>query len=207
MIPISVFASNRGGNFEAIQKAILQGKLNAKIVALVCDRPGAPVLEKAEKLDVPTLLIPFQNGLTREEHEKEIVRQLKPFQPQFLVLGGYMRLMTDFLIEEFRSKNGYTRIVNIHPSLLPSFPGQNAYAQAFNYGVKTTGVTVHLVEKAMDSGPICAQESFDIADCRSAEEIEKKGTVIEHRLYPETLNWVLAEKFEMQRGRVCVRKN
>lgn len=207
MIPISVFASGRGGNFEAIQNAILQGKLKAKIVALVCDRPGAPVLEKAEKLDVPTLLVPVQKNLTREEHEKEIFRQLKPYQPKFLVLSGYMRLMTDFLIEEFTSKNGYTRIVNIHPSLLPAFPGQNAYAQAFNYGVKTTGVTVHLVEKTIDSGPVCAQESFDISNCRSVEEVEKKGAAIEHRLYPETLSWVLEEKFEMTRGRVCVRKN
>ena len=207
MIPISFFASGRGGNFEAVQRAILQGKLNAKTTVLVCDRPGAPVIEKAQKLDVPVLVIPAQKGSTREEHEKEIVRQLKPFQPKFLVLGGYMRLMTDYLIEEFNSKNGYKRIVNIHPSLLPSFPGQQAYAQAFHYGVKTTGVTVHLVEQAMDSGPICAQESFDISDCRSVEEVEKKGLAIEHRLYPETLNWVLSEKFEMIRGRVCVRKN
>jgi phosphoribosylglycinamide formyltransferase 1 len=207
MIPICIFASGRGGNFEAVQNAIRAGKLKAKTVALVCDRPGAPVLEKAKELDVPTLLIPCTKDLTREEHEKEIVRQLKPYGPKFLVLGGYMRLMTDYLIEEFNSKNGYTRIVNIHPSLLPAFPGQNAYAQAFNYGVKTTGVTVHLVEKAMDSGPICAQESFDISDCRSIEEVEKKGTAIEHRLYPETLNWVLNEQFTMTRGRVCVRKN
>ncbi len=206
MTPICIFASGRGGNFDAIQKSIESSQLNAKIVALVCDKPNAPVIGKAKKASVPTIVVPVQD-LTREDHEKEILRQLKPYQPRFLVFCGYMRLLTELLIEEFRSKKGYTRMVNIHPSLLPAFPGKNAYAQAFDYGVKITGVTVHLVEKEMDSGPICAQEAFDISNYKTTEEVQKKGVEIEHRLYSKTLTWVLEENFEITRGRVCVRKN
>ena len=109
------------------------------------------------------------------------------------------------LIEAFRDPRGYVRIVNVHPSLLPSFPGVDAYRQAFEFGAKSTGVTVHLVELAVDSGPICAQESFSIADCRSVDEVEKRGLAIEHRLFPQTLSWVLAEKFDFAGGSVRAR--
>jgi len=200
MIPIVVLASGRGSNFEALQKAIEHHQLNAKIQAVVSDRPEALVLEKAQQLGIPALAVPLplegdSTRSRRQKHEALILDKLKVFSPKFLVLAGYMRILTPSFIEAFRSDRGYSRVVNIHPSLLPAFAGTHAYAQAFRAGVKVTGVTVHLVEPDVDTGPICAQESFSISDCQSESEVEKRGFAVEHRLYPETLSWVLSEEF------------
>jgi phosphoribosylglycinamide formyltransferase-1 len=209
--PIAIFASGRGSNFDAIESAIRMETLDAKIVAVVSDQPQAPVLEKARKAGLRAIAVPVQSS--RLEHEKKILSELSGVSPKFLVLAGYMRIITPHLIDNFRSERGYSRIVNIHPSLLPSFAGVNSYAQAFQHGVKVAGVTVHLVENQVDSGPICAQSSFDISDCESESEVEKRGLAIEHRLYPESLAWILPEQFSViQRssqtsGRLCVRAN
>ncbi len=209
MIPVAVLASGRGSNFDAILAAIRQGKLDARVVALVSDQPSAPVLQKATAEGIEAICVPGLGKERREEHEREILKRLGPFAPRFLVMAGYMRIVTPVLIEAFRSERGYSRVTNVHPSLLPAFPGVKSYAQAFSHGVKVAGVTVHLVEEEVDSGPICAQEAFSIGDCSSAEEVERLGLAIEHRLYPETLSWVLPEKFEVvqREGRVCVRKS
>jgi phosphoribosylglycinamide formyltransferase-1 len=206
-IRIAVFASGRGSNFDAIEAAIRARTVDAEIVAVVSDQHEAPVLEKARKAGLKALAIPV--GTSRLEHEKKILSELEPLAPQFLVLAGYMRIITSHLIESFRSERGYSRIVNIHPSLLPAFPGVNSYAQAFRHGVKMTGVTVHLVENQVDSGPICAQEAFDISGCATEEVVEKLGLAIEHRVYPEALSWILPERFSVspRGGRLCVRAN
>ena len=215
MIPIILFASGRGTNFDAISQAIEAKTLQARIQAVVSDQPHAAVLSKAKAAGLATIVVPFPSSQfgsieeRRREHEKLILKEILPLRPRFLVLAGYMRILTQDLIEAFRSEKGYSRIVNIHPSLLPSFPGIHSYAQAYRYGTHVAGVTVHLVESAVDSGPICAQEAFSIADCRSVEEVEKRGLEIEHRLFPQTLDWVLSEKFsvEMREWRLCVRPN
>ncbi|MBY0470644.1 phosphoribosylglycinamide formyltransferase [bacterium] len=212
-IPIAVFASGRGTNFEAILKATQNQKLNAKIVALVCDKKGAPVLAKAKAAGIPVLEIVPTKETTREQHDQNVLEALKPYSPKFLVMTGYMRIVTSKLLEAFRSPRKYTRVVNVHPSLLPAFPGVAGYAQAFAHGNKVAGVTVHLVEQEVDSGPICAQEAFSIADCKTAEEVEKRGLEVEHRLFAETLKWVLPEKFEVEERelkshrRFCVRQS
>ncbi|MGZ3689764.1 MAG: phosphoribosylglycinamide formyltransferase, partial [Bdellovibrionota bacterium] len=157
--PIAIFASGRGSNFDAVQSAVQRGELDAKIVALVSDQPGAPVLAKAKSAGVPTIVVPKPSGsgdTARAAHERAILEKLAPLDPHFIVLAGYMRIMTSTLIEAFRSERGHSRIVNVHPSILPAFPGVNAYEQAFRYGCKVAGVTVHLVEKEVDSGPILA---------------------------------------------------
>ncbi len=134
----------------------------------------------------------------RLQHDEAILRALSRHLPKFLVMAGYMRVVTPRLIEAFRSDRGYSRIVNIHPSLLPAFPGVESYAQAFHHGAKITGATVHLVEEQVDSGPICAQTAFDISACRTQAEVEQRGLSIEHRLYPETLSWILPEAFDIE---------
>lgn len=224
MIPIAVFSSGRGSNFEAIYSAIKKKELNAEIVAVVCDRKDAPVLKIAAELGLKTFLIPFpsptpESGslgmpleIRRRQHEEAVLKALcqLQLQPRFLVMAGYRRILTSHLIESFRCERGYSRIVNVHPSLLPAFPGINAYSQAYFYGVQMTGATVHLVEVEVDSGPICAQRAFSIADCRSEQEVEERGLQIEHLLFPETLKWVLAEEFKVESrlgGRICVRKD
>ena len=208
-IPIAVLASGQGGGFESIADSIQAGELNARIVALACDVPGAPVLAKAEARGIPVVLTPFPTSAPAKEgptdlrerrlrHEEELLSKLLPLGPRFLVMAGFMRIVTPRLLEAFRSERGYARVVNIHPSLLPAFPGVKSYAQAYRFGAKMAGVTVHFVEEDVDSGPICAQEAFPIAECRSEEEVETLGRRVEHRLYPRTLGWVLPEKFELQ---------
>ncbi len=203
-VRVAVFASGRGSNFDAILAAIRAGSLNAEVVALLSDQANAPALEKARQAGIRAISVPWIKGggdAGRVAHEAKVLEELKPLAPQFLVLAGYMRIMTDRLIEAFRSERGYSRIVNVHPSLLPSFPGVSAYEQAYLHGVHTTGVTVHLVEREVDSGPICAQEAFSISACRSVAEVEKLGLQIEHRLFPNTLAWVLPEKFDVESTR------
>jgi phosphoribosylglycinamide formyltransferase-1 len=198
--PIAIFASGRGSNFDAILRAVREGRLAADIVALVSDRAEAPALEKARAAGIRAIHVAPPANLKGDErrraHEEAILRVLGPLSPRFLVMAGYMRVMTSTLIEAFRSERGYSRIVNVHPSLLPAFPGVSSYEQAFNHGAHLAGVSVHLVELEVDSGPICAQEAFSIADCASVEEVERRGLAIEHRLFPQTLSWVLPEKFE-----------
>jgi len=209
--PIAILASGRGSNFDAIYSAVRSGQLDAEIVAVLSDKADAAVLDKAKKAGLRAISVPTVKGSSRQEHESKILEALEPLRPRFLVLAGYMRIMTPHLIERFRSERGYSRIVNIHPSLLPAFPGVESYAQAFHAGVKVSGVSVHFVETEVDSGPICAQEAFRIDDCRSVSEVEQRGLAVEHRLYSETLRWVLPEKFEITKfelsGRFCVRPN
>lgn len=221
IVPIAVLASGRGSNFDAISRAIDAGWLGAKVVAVVSDQPDAPVLDKARALGIPTSVVPAISSkeepdrvTRRKKHDARVLEALAPANPRFLVMAGYMRVVTPVLIEAFRSERGYSRITNIHPSLLPAFPGVESYAQAYRYGTCLSGATVHLVEETVDSGPICAQESFSILGCQSEKEVEKLGLAIEHRLYPQTLAWVLAENFEVEYRhsppalrRLCVRPN
>jgi phosphoribosylglycinamide formyltransferase-1 len=197
---VALFSSGRGSNFESIfaEKA----NLNIEITGLICDKKEALVLEKARKLGVPILLTPKPNLQI-----EEVLFFLKETQTEWVILAGYMRLISEKVIEAMRSPRGHSRVINIHPSLLPAFPGLAGYQQAFNYGCKIAGVTIHLVEKELDQGPILAQECFDISSIQSPSEIEARGLAIEHRLYPKTLNWVLKENFtlEVLGGRSCVR--
>ncbi len=216
--PIAILASGRGSNFEALMTALDQGRFAAEVKALICDKPGAPVLEKARARGIPAILLhqpgPAQPLGERKLHWRDaLLRVLEPLDVRFLVLAGYMRILHDDVIEAYRDPRGYARIVNIHPSLLPAFPGLHSYEQAFRHGCKVTGATVHFVEPEMDSGPICAQEAFAIDGCRDADEVERLGLALEHRLYPETLRWILEEKFDLQcrdtnrRRLCCVRPN
>jgi phosphoribosylglycinamide formyltransferase-1 len=205
MISMAILASGRGSNFTAIADAIEAGHLDARVTKVISDRSDAAVLTKARNRGLSSCAVPWQSTAVdgespverRSRHEKLILDVLSDDFPQFLIMAGYMRIVTPTLINAFRSQKGYSRIVNVHPSLLPSFPGKEAYTQAFNYGAKQTGVTIHLVDEEMDSGPICAQKAFDISDCRSAEEVEERGLAVEHSLYPETLRWILPERFKI----------
>lgn len=195
-----VLCSGRGSNFEAIAQAAQSGKIPLEIVALCSDRENAPVLERARRRGIVAHVL---NG-DRVQRETQLLSHCEKLKPKFLILAGYMRILSSRVIDAFRSEAGYSRITNIHPSLLPAFRGLGGYSQAFNQGVKETGVTVHLVEPELDSGPILAQESFSIADCRSAQDVEDRGLAIEHRLYPETLTWALTEQFRIE-GNRCLR--
>jgi phosphoribosylglycinamide formyltransferase-1 len=209
-VRIAILASGGGSGFEAIAAAVRLGKLQAEIVAVVSDQPQAGVIAKAKALGIATLVVPWEHGpgldqsaraQARAAHDTMILQALDALtggRPRFLVFAGYMRIVTPILIRAFRDEKPYSRLVNIHPSLLPAFPGVGGYAQAFLHGVKLAGMTVHLIDEELDSGPICAQRSFSIEGLESVAEVERLGKELECQLYPEALQWILPEKFSVE---------
>ncbi|MBK9321747.1 MAG: phosphoribosylglycinamide formyltransferase [Bdellovibrionaceae bacterium] len=189
---IAILASGRGSNFEAIASAVISGDLPAEIVLIASDKQEAPVLEKAKSKGLRVLA---------EKDQSALLGVLKSLQVDYVVLAGYMRILSKDFISAFADPRGFSRIVNIHPSLLPAFPGLESYRKAFESGVKVAGVTVHFVDAGIDTGPICAQESFEISDCKTLEEVEARGLAVEHKLYAKTLNWILRNEFKInERG-------
>lgn len=185
---IAILASGRGSNFSAIAQAVNEKRLQAEIVLVASDRAEALVLEKARGQGLQTLV---------EKNHIKLAKVLKELQVDFVVLAGYMRILKQEFISEFQDARGFSRIVNIHPSLLPELPGLESYRRAFEQKLAQTGVTVHFVDAGVDTGPICAQKSFSITDCLSVEDVEKRGLMIEHELYPATLSWILADRFDI----------
>ncbi|TYS16929.1 phosphoribosylglycinamide formyltransferase [Rossellomorea vietnamensis] len=179
---IAVFASGSGTNFQSIVDSVHSGRLQAKVEILVCDRPDAFVIERAKAAGVATFVFNPKEYKSKPDFEREIAAELLNREVDFLVLAGYMRLIGNVLLKSFPG-----RIVNIHPSLLPSFPGKDAVGQAIDAGVKVTGVTVHFVDEGMDTGPIIAQEVVRISPFDNRQTLQQKIQDVEHRLYPETL--------------------
>jgi phosphoribosylglycinamide formyltransferase 1 len=184
---IAVFASGSGSNFQAIQEAIEHGVLDAKIELVVTDKPGAYVVTRANNFQLEVLQLAPKDFSTKQEYEKIIVEELRKRDVQWVVLAGYMRLIGDVLLDAYTK-----RIVNIHPSLLPSFPGKDAIGQAMAHGVKVTGVTVHYVDAGMDTGPIIAQEAVNVVE-GNREETEKLIHTVEHTLYTSTLKKIFTK--------------
>lgn len=190
---LAIFASGSGTNFQAIVDAVKRGELAAEVALLVCDRPEAKVVERAKKEGIPTFVFRPKEYATKADFEQDILAQLTKHGIAFIALAGYMRLIGPTLLSAYEG-----RIVNIHPSLLPAFPGKDAIGQAYRYGVKITGVTVHYVDEGMDTGPIIAQRAVPIEEGESLEQLERKIHAIEHELYPEVLKTLLerVEEYE-----------
>ncbi|MBS1995139.1 MAG: phosphoribosylglycinamide formyltransferase [Cyanobacteria bacterium SZAS LIN-2] len=185
-LKIAVFVSGRGSNLEAIIEAIEAGAVGATIVTVVCNSPDAyaVTLAKAHGLDVFVL---SHKGMSREAHEAKILEHLKSRDVEFVVLAGYMRVLTGKFLAAFKDPAGYNRVVNIHPTLLPAFKGANGYEDAFAYGVKVSGITIHLVDEQVDHGPILAQRAFPRLADDTLHSFRERGLAVEHALYPEVL--------------------
>ncbi len=183
---LAVFASGNGSNFEAIAAACADGRLDAQVVLLVCDRPGAYVCSRAERLGVETFVFRPKEYASKEAYEAEIVRMLDERGVELVCLAGYMRILSRVMLDAYGG-----RIVNIHPSLLPAFKGAHAIRDAFEYGVKVYGVTVHYVNDELDGGKIIAQRAFDYTGT-DAEELEAMVHAVEHPLYVEAVAGLLA---------------
>lgn len=196
---IAVFASGKGSNFLAIAQAVKQGKLKAKIALLVCDNPKAPVLQKASRLRIKTLLIERKNFPSTEAFETEIIKRLKENKVGLLVLAGFMRILSPLIVKAFRG-----RILNIHPALLPAFKGAHAIKDAFDYGVKITGVTVHFVDEKIDHGPIILQEPIVLKDTDTLIGLETRIHKLEHSLYPKAIKLVLQGRLKITRRKVLL---
>lgn len=182
---IAVFASGNGSNFEAL----VTSNLKAEIGLLVCDNPDAYVIERASKAGIESFVFIPKTFSSKEAFEESIIERLRDASIDFIVLAGYMRLIGPTLLQAFEG-----RIVNIHPSLLPAFPGKDAVGQALQAGVKETGVTIHYVDAGMDTGPIIARQSIEIYENETRESLEGRIHHIEHRFYPETINQLLTAR-------------
>ena len=178
---IAIFASGNGSNFEAIARACAENRLNAEVAVLVCDNPKAFVIERAKKFNIPVFEFEPKNYASKADYELEIVELLKKHNVDLICLAGYLRMISDVLLDAYNSK-----IINIHPSLLPDFKGLNAIKCAFDSGVKTTGVTTHFVDHTLDGGKIIDQVEVPIGNC-TLEELETRIHTAEHELYIQTL--------------------
>lgn len=196
---IAVFASGQGTNFQALVDAVQQGRLDANIELLVCDKPAAPVVELARKADVDTFVFVPKEYASREAYETEILAELQRRGIELVVLAGYMRIITSVLVEPF-----YGRMINIHPALLPSFPGVNGIGQALAYGVKVTGVTVHYVDGGMDSGPIIAQSAVEIFAGDTEDTLGGRIHAAERQLLPQVVQWMAEGRVALEGRSVTV---
>lgn len=183
-IKAAIFASGAGSNFEAI---LNKKDLVCEIVLLVCDKPGASVIDKALQHGIQTFVLNPKDYDTKQEYESAIRMVLKELEVEWIFLAGYMRLIGPTLLEVYQG-----RIINIHPSLLPAFPGKDAIGQAIRAGSKTTGVTVHYIDEGMDTGPIISQEKVEIFPNDTEESLTSRIQEVEHVLYPMVINKVVS---------------
>ncbi|MFD2087446.1 phosphoribosylglycinamide formyltransferase [Brevibacillus brevis] len=191
---LAIFASGSGSNFEAIVQAVQEGKLTGVEVALlVCDKPGAKVLERAERLGIDAFVFQPKEYADKAAFEQEIVAQLQKRDISLVVLAGYMRLVGDTLLSYYEGK-----IINLHPSLLPAFPGKDAIGQALAYGVKITGVTVHLVDAGLDTGPIIAQIPVAVQEADTAETLAARIHAVEHELLVKVIGLLVDERVKLE---------
>ena len=194
MKKVAIFASGSGTNFQAIADAIKADKLSAIIKLLVCDRPGAYSIERAIKENIPSFIFSAKEYASKEEYEIEILQKSEELEVDYIVLAGYMRLIGPTLLRNYED-----RIINIHPSLLPSFPGKDAIGQALKANVKESGVTIHIVDEGMDTGPIIAQQAVQLNEKETIESLQAKIHEIEHKLYPQVLQQLFTTSQEDDR--------
>jgi len=195
-IRIAVLASGRGSDFQSIIDSVEAGKTNGEIVGLITENPEAFAIERAKKHNIPYFVIDKKAFSDRLDHDRAIRRKLDEIKAEFVVLAGYMRIIK----EENLLRDYYGRIINVHPSLLPSFPGAHGQKDAFEHGVKISGYTIHLVDASLDGGQILWQEAVDIRDCESATEVATKILEREHVGLPKVIDMFSKGRFII-RGR------
>lgn len=179
---LGVLASGSGSNFEAIAQAIAQGQLNAQIQVMIYNNPQAKAAARAERFGIPAELLNHRQFPSREALDQAIINQLKRYEVEWVIMAGWMRVVTDVLINAFPD-----RILNLHPSLLPSFPGARAVEQAIAAGVKVTGCTVHYVRLEVDSGPIIMQAAVPVLPNDTPDTLHQRIQVQEHRIFPRAI--------------------
>ena len=196
---IAILLSGRGSNFEAIARNVADGKIPARIALVVSNREQAPGLERARQMGLNALFIPSK-GVEREAYDGKVVAALKEAQVDLVCLAGFMRILSPVFVRAFPG-----RILNIHPALLPAFPGLDAQKQALDYGVKFTGCTVHIVDEGMDTGPIVRQAVVPVLDDDTVETLSARILKEEHRIYSEAVCLMIEDKVRIE-GRHVVSK-
>ncbi|MET3683990.1 phosphoribosylglycinamide formyltransferase-1 [Alkalibacillus flavidus] len=188
MKKVAVLASGSGSNFEAIANAAQASDSPYEVVALITNRADAFALERAKSLSIPSYTVLPNQFHNKVDYEQDILAKLRAYDVDWIALAGYMRIVGPTLLEPFRN-----RIINVHPSLLPQFPGKDAIEQALAAGVSHTGVTVHYIDEGVDTGPMIAQQSISIAEFDTYNILQMKLREVEHILYPQTLKHVIRE--------------
>lgn len=193
---LGILLSGRGSNFEAIAASVRNGALDAEIAVVLSNRPGARGIEIARELGLPAIVIPSA-GMPREEFDQRVVEELERREVDLVCLAGFMRLLTPRFIRAFEG-----RIVNIHPSLLPAFPGLDAQAQALSHGVRISGCTVHFVDEHLDAGPIIMQAAVLVEDGDTAGTLSERILKAEHHVYSQAIALVLSGNYRIEGRRV-----
>lgn len=200
MINIAIFISGRGSNFLALLKNIEKGVLkNCQIAVVFSNNPNAKGLEYAAEAGIKTIVIPSKNRSDRAEYDKEIINALSEYNIDLICLAGYMRIVTQELVDAYKN-----RIINIHPALLPSFPGLHAQKQAIDYGVKVSGCTVHFVDGGMDTGPVILQKTVPVYDNDTEDTLSERILEQEHTAYSEAVALYAAGRLKVSGRKVEV---
>ncbi len=197
--PVGVLVSGRGTNLQALLDACEQPDYPAHIAVVVSNRPGAPALDRARARRVPSVVVDHRSFRTRDAFEEALVAPLRSHGVEWVCLAGFMRVLGPHFLQAFPM-----RVLNIHPSLLPAFPGLHAQRQAWEHGVKISGCTVHLVTEGVDEGPIVAQAAVPVYDDDTADTLAARILAEEHRLYPLALRWAVEGRLRIEGRRVRV---
>ncbi len=198
MKTIGVLASGQGTNLEAILEAIERGEVAGRVALVISDREKAPALARAEKRKISALFIDPKKYLDRESYDRAIVGELEAAKVELVVLAGFMRLLSPFFVRAYEG-----RIMNIHPSLLPAFPGTEGVEQALAYGVKVSGCTVHFVDEGLDTGPVILQEAVPIIRYDTVKTLYQRIHATEYRMYPRAIDLFCRGKLRVE-GRRCL---
>ena len=200
MINIGVLASGRGTNLQAIIEAIKEGKIEGRISIVISDNHDAFALKRAKQNNIEIEYVNFKSFKNREDFDKEIIKILKEKKIDLVVLAGYMRILSPYFIRAYQNK-----IMNIHPALLPSFPGLHAQKQAIEHGVKVAGCTVHFVDEGVDSGPIILQKAVEVNDDDTEESLTEKILKEEHQIYPLAIQLFTKGRLMIKGRRVFIK--
>lgn len=190
-LKLAVLVSGNGTNLQAIINACEQREIDAVVAVVVSNNPKAFALERAKKHNIPTVIVPKKDG------EKEILNALKEFQVELVCLAGFMKILSPKFIQEYPG-----RVINIHPALLPTFPGLEAQAKALEHGVKITGATVHFVDEGVDAGPIILQAAVSVYDDDTVETLRERILKEEHKIYPQAIQLIATQSLKVVGRRV-----
>jgi len=194
-----VFASGNGSNLQSIIDQVKKHHITAQLVLVISDNPKAFALQRAEKAGIPVAVFNPKDYTNKQSVDRDMVIRLKKEKIDFIVLAGYMRLLTPFFVKQYNRK-----IINVHPTLLPSFKGLNGIKDAMTYGAKVTGVTIHFVDEMMDHGPIIMQESVKIQPKDTIETLAEKIHRIEHRIFPKVIQMYVEGRLKIKQRRVII---
>lgn len=189
---IAVLASGRGSDLQSLIDAVAAGSLKADIRLVMSDKPGIMALERAEKAGIKAVCVPRKECANQQEFEEKMVAELRKADVEYVILAGFMRILSPYFVNEFKHK-----IVNIHPSLLPSFGGAHAHRDVLAYGTKVSGCTIHFVDEGMDHGPIIMQGAVPVLDDDTEDTLGARVLEQEHKLYPQAVQLLIEEKLEI----------